>query len=291
MELNTSRSKKNCKLAPNLPLPIILKKDGSICKIKGTFNGISVSVDHLENMKNIVAMGYYGKGIFSRNYPLFSVDKVSILRNRQYERRVKLSNKKAVHPQKIISVPDSDDEYDSYFTNLKPNYQIDRSGINEIVCLSLEEAFFLSNLDILEIYKESSLINLDELWKAFAECDPHFTINYAVYTYFKTKNWVVKPGIKFGGDFLLYERGPPFCHASYVVILDILNKDMERNMELSRRSVDNMSLLYLNRLCETTGKELMICQVILNQWPISDHDSIRDIVIKEILINREHTKK
>jgi len=46
-----------------------------------------------------------------------------------------------------------------------------------------------------------------------------FIINYIVYHYFRSKGWCVRSGIKFGTDYLLYKRGPPFSHAEFCVLV------------------------------------------------------------------------
>lgn len=43
--------------------------------------------------------------------------------------------------------------------------------------------------------------------------DNPFLINYVVYHHYKSLGWVVKGGIKFCVDYLLYKRGPVFSHA------------------------------------------------------------------------------
>lgn len=85
---------------------------------------------------------------------------------------------------------------------------------------------------------------------------------------------------------MLYKQGPPFYHASYVVIIDVVNENLERIENLSRRSMDTVPLLSLNRLCETAGKELLICQVIWPQDVSIDYRNISNIVIKENLMRR-----
>ena len=44
--------------------------------------------------------------------------------------------------------------------------------------------------------------------------DDPFLVSYAVYHYFRSLGWVVKPGIKFCCDWLLYRKGPVFSHAA-----------------------------------------------------------------------------
>ena len=44
-------------------------------------------------------------------------------------------------------------------------------------------------------------------------------ISYAVYHHFRSLGWVVRSGVKFGTDYLLYNRGPVFSHAEFAVII------------------------------------------------------------------------
>lgn len=47
--------------------------------------------------------------------------------------------------------------------------------------------------------------------------DNPFLINYVVYHHYRSLGWVVKGGIKFCVDYLLYKRGPVFQHAESVL--------------------------------------------------------------------------
>ena len=47
----------------------------------------------------------------------------------------------------------------------------------------------------------------------FDRFDNPFLIHYAAYHYYRSHGWVVKGGIKFCVDYLLYKRGPVFQHA------------------------------------------------------------------------------
>lgn len=105
---------------------------------------------------------------------------------------------------KAILLPDSDseEELQDYLTNLTAVYCADYNLIEEKLCLSLEDAFFLSqSLNCLNIFENDRLLEGIELWNVFCETDCNFIQNYAVYHYYRSKNWVVKPGIKFGGDY------------------------------------------------------------------------------------------
>lgn len=71
-------------------------------------------------------------------------------------------------------------------------------------------------------------MSLQNIWSSFQEVhlppplaessfskrfDNPFLVHYAVYHHFRTLGWVVKGGIKFCVDYLLYKRGPVFHHA------------------------------------------------------------------------------
>lgn len=203
MELILPKPKK-CRLSANLPLPIVLKKDSSVSRFKGIYNGVSVIIENKDDMKKIISMGYFGKANLSRSYPQFAQEKVEIIRKRQYDRR-KLWGESLTKKEckKVIVVPDSDEEHlDEYFTNLKPKFEIICSDIQEVVWLCPEEAFFLCEaVKCCDVYIENELLSLEKCWDIFSSANKYFQSNYVAYHYFRSKNWVVKPGLKFGGDY------------------------------------------------------------------------------------------
>ncbi|KAL8686749.1 MAG: hypothetical protein Q9224_005349 [Gallowayella concinna] len=101
--------------------------------------------------------------------------------------------------------------------------------------LTVEEAFFLVYaLGALEIHDpfDSQQITTSHLFSicrshsyfppqptsSLAPNDP-FLLSYVVYHHFRSLGWVVRPGIKFAVDYLLYNRGPVFSHAEFAVII------------------------------------------------------------------------
>ena len=67
-------------------------------------------------------------------------------------------------------------------------------------------------------------MSLQEIWLTFQRIhylpdapndrfDNPFLIHYAAYHHYRSLGWVVKGGIKFCVDYLLYKRGPVFSHA------------------------------------------------------------------------------
>ncbi|KAB8360644.1 hypothetical protein FH972_024382 [Carpinus fangiana] len=98
------------------------------------------------------------------------------------------------------------------------------------------EAFFLSYaLGILDVYDPASGQRLGsrDLLKLFRHTsvfpplpanrappvDDPFILNYVVYHHFRSLGWVVRPGVKFSVDLLLYNRGPVFSHAEFAVLV------------------------------------------------------------------------
>ncbi|KAH8071802.1 hypothetical protein BXZ70DRAFT_903016 [Cristinia sonorae] len=109
--------------------------------------------------------------------------------------------------------------------------------------LTLQEAFFLAwGLDCLTILDPTTheSMTLEQIWSAFQSVhspttisltptvtipeverrfDNPFLVNYAVYHHYRSLGWVVKSGIKFCVDLLLYKRGPVFHHAEFALVV------------------------------------------------------------------------
>lgn len=82
--------------------------------------------------------------------------------------------------------------------------------------LSPEEVIFLTwDVPVLQVTNETAL----SLWQRF--CADRggvvFVRKYAVYAHFRRRNWVVRSGVFFGADYLLYKDGPEFNHSSAAV--------------------------------------------------------------------------
>ncbi|KAG9001486.1 tRNA splicing endonuclease subunit sen2 [Tulasnella sp. JGI-2019a] len=101
--------------------------------------------------------------------------------------------------------------------------------------LTLQEAFFLSwslgCLRVLNPETDTYLTVQDLLRQSLDAClpfappklsrraDSPFLVNYAVYHHYRSLGWVVKGGIKFCVDYLLYKKGPVFHHAEFALVV------------------------------------------------------------------------
>lgn len=98
--------------------------------------------------------------------------------------------------------------------------------------LSLQEAFFLAwAVGCLTIRNsdDGEPIPILGFWRmclnyfspsiSMHRADNPFLVQYVAYHHFRSLGWVVKSGIKFCVDYLLYKRGPVFHHAEFAVVI------------------------------------------------------------------------
>ncbi|NWI53084.1 SEN2 endonuclease, partial [Calyptomena viridis] len=160
--------------------------------------------------------------------------------------------------------------------------------IFEYLQLSLEEAFFLVYaLGCLSIYYGEEPLTVLKLWEVFSEVKPDFRTTYMAYHYFRSRGWVPKVGLKYGTDLLLYRKGPPFYHASYSVIAELVDDHFEGSL---RRPLSWMSLSGLNRTTASASKELMLCYLIrpsdMTAEEMSSPDCMKRIKVQELIVSR-----
>ncbi len=197
---------------------------------------------------------------------------------------------------KLLVVDDSDDsdsEWSDSRTKWRPVRKHENVQIKEHLCLTLEEAFFLSYaLGSLVVLDKSSVpLELCEMWRRFCSVQSSFPSHYAVYHHFRAKGWVPKVGIKFGADFILYKDGPPFYHSSYSVIIKTVNDlDLEPHPKYDTQRLTWRSLSAFNRVTEQVNKEVMLCYVLhpstLTEAELSSPECIKQFKIQEMIVNR-----
>ena len=89
--------------------------------------------------------------------------------------------------------------------------------INVPLILDLMEGCYLLEISKIKIYRDKKKVSVDELIKICREEYHNFDKKYLVYKDFREKEYVVNPGIKFGCDFAVYNKGPGIDHAPYLV--------------------------------------------------------------------------
>lgn len=97
---------------------------------------------------------------------------------------------------------------------------IPKPKLNEInvpLILDLIEGLYLLQKSKIKIYKEKKSVTEDEMLEICRKEHHNFDRKYTVYKNFRDKGYIVNPGIKFGCDFAVYQKGPGIDHAPYLV--------------------------------------------------------------------------
>lgn len=187
--------------------------------------------------------------------------------------------------------------------------------------LSLEEVFFLAyGLGVLRVFDDDHQTVLStqallqrvrqysyfppQLSAALQPDDP-FLISYAVYHHYRSLGWVVRSGIKFSVDFLLYNRGPVFSHAEFALMIvpsyhdTYWSETEERRQYVAQKQDQDWWWFHcVNRVQAQVRKSLVLCYVeIPPPAAVANLDSVdigkmfgqyrvRDFMIKRWVANR-----
>lgn len=132
--------------------------------------------------------------------------------------------------------------------------------------------------------------------------DDPFIVSYVVYHHFRSLGWVVRSGVKFGADYMLYNRGPVFSHAEFAVAIipsydhAYWSETEERREYVARKQARSWWWLHcVNRVQAQVFKSLVLCYVDVpppSASPGSDIGAtlsryrVRDFSIKRWVPNR-----
>ena len=119
--------------------------------------------------------------------------------------------------------------------------------INVPLILDLMEGCYLLEISKIKIYRDEKKVSIDELVKICREEYHNFDKKYLVYKDFREKEYVVNPGIKFGCDFAVYNRGPGIDHAPYLI--QVYNKN---------DSISSTGVVLAGRLASSVKKQFIL---------------------------------
>eukprot|EP00962_Isochrysis_galbana_P048068 scaffold19930_cov115-Isochrysis_galbana.AAC.4 len=88
-------------------------------------------------------------------------------------------------------------------------------------------------------------------WSVFCGLSARFPYEYAAYRQLLAEQWLVRSGVQFGADFVLYRRGPRSDHASHLVLV-------QAGGEAARSWITVQGHV---RLSQQVGKRLILCHV------------------------------
>jgi len=97
---------------------------------------------------------------------------------------------------------------------------IPKPKLNEInvpLILDLIEGYYLMIKSKIQIYENKKKISERKMFEICQRQHHNFEKKFQVYKNFRDKGYIVNPGIKFGCDFAVYQKGPGIDHAPFLV--------------------------------------------------------------------------
>ena len=89
--------------------------------------------------------------------------------------------------------------------------------INVPLILDLIEGYYLLQNSKIKIKKMKKKITEKKMLEICRQEYHNFDKKFIVYENFRDKGYIVNPGIKFGCDYAVYQKGPGIDHAPYLV--------------------------------------------------------------------------
>ncbi|MGC8849438.1 MAG: tRNA-intron lyase [Candidatus Bathyarchaeia archaeon] len=115
--------------------------------------------------------------------------------------------------------------------------------------LDLMEGIYLKERGLIKVYDPATggEVGIRQLLKLAEASYKNFSKSYRIYRELRDKGYIVTPGIKFGSDFAVYERGPGIDHAPYIISV----RDKEDVMDPSE-------IVRAGRLATTVRKQFIV---------------------------------
>lgn len=213
-------------------------------RIQGTLSTDTRSILILDgaHAQRLWFAGFFGKGAFSRSEPSWYIrtqralgligqderltaEEVTarrrIARMKMKAERARLEKEELDRVRRAEGKFVAEEELVSEVVHVPEDHeQVDPIPNLEHMQLTLYEGLFLSSLDVLDVYENNKLVPPEHVQSRFQELHgDSFPIQAAVYHHYRSLGWTVKPGTKFGVDWLLYKRGPVFSHAEFALVV------------------------------------------------------------------------
>jgi len=113
--------------------------------------------------------------------------------------------------------------------------------------LDLIEGLYLLENKKITITKLKQKVTIDKMIKICKKEYHDFDKKYLVYKNFRDKGYIINPGIKFGCDFAVYEKGPGIDHAPYLI--QVYNRN---------ESISSTGIVLAGRLATTVRKQFIL---------------------------------
>ncbi|KAJ2887156.1 tRNA splicing endonuclease subunit sen2 [Coemansia aciculifera] len=162
---------------------------------------------------------------------------------------------------------------------------LEEAQVMEPMQLSFHESLFLCQLGCLQVRDpQGTEYSYEALWRLFCKVDrsSEFALKHAAYYYYRSKGWVVRSGLKFGSDFLLYAKGPAHSHAQYSVLvrhssqeLPVTDNTSEEEEQQPQAIESWQFMLSLSRVTSQVRKTLVLCYI--DPPAATDNQSAHDL--------------
>ena len=119
--------------------------------------------------------------------------------------------------------------------------------INVPLILDLIEGLYLLQKSKISIKKMKKKVTEKEMLEICRTEYHNFDKKFLVYKNYRDKGYIVNPGIKFGCDFAVYQKGPGIDHAPYLV--QVYN---------SSDSISSTGVVLAGRLATTVRKQFIL---------------------------------
>ncbi|WP_067961173.1 tRNA-intron lyase [Nitrosopumilus sp. Nsub] len=113
--------------------------------------------------------------------------------------------------------------------------------------LDLIEGYYLLEKKKITITKLKQKIKTEEMIEICKNEVHDFEKKYIVYKDFREKGYIINPGIKFGFDFAVYEKGPGIDHAPFLI--QVYNRN---------EPITSTGIVLAGRLATTVRKQFIL---------------------------------
>jgi tRNA-intron endonuclease len=113
--------------------------------------------------------------------------------------------------------------------------------------LDLIEGLYLLETKKIIIYKEKKKIMVGDMVEICKKEYHDFDKKYLVYKNFRDKGYIINPGLKFGCDFAVYEKGPGIDHAPFLI--QVYNRT---------DTISSTAIVLAGRLATTVRKQFIL---------------------------------
>ena len=119
--------------------------------------------------------------------------------------------------------------------------------IDAPLILDLIEGLYLLENKKISITKLKQKMNVEQMTEICKKEVNEFGEKYIVYKNFRDKGYIINPGIKFGCDFAVYEKGPGIDHAPFLI--QVYNRN---------ESITSTGIVLAGRLATTVRKQFIL---------------------------------